>query len=191
MVCLFLLYNKVNQLYIYICSHISSLLHLPPPILPIPPLQVVTKHRADLPVLCGCFPLAIYFTFPTTHFKSKLAQCTGSLPTTITGSIHGGAMTVRSRGTGLAALSPVGTGPLTLGVQQGSPWGHTTPSSCQGTCSRPPAQKRLTSYYLPLHVGYGKACLKPLPKQNGLYKAQPRAGCFQFSVLVCQIHMLT
>ena len=29
MVCQFLLYNKVNQLYIYICSHISSLLRLP------------------------------------------------------------------------------------------------------------------------------------------------------------------
>ena len=29
MVCYFLLYNKVNQLYIYICSHISSLLRLP------------------------------------------------------------------------------------------------------------------------------------------------------------------
>ena len=37
MVCLFLLYNKVNQLYIYICPHISSLLHLPLT-LPIPPL---------------------------------------------------------------------------------------------------------------------------------------------------------
>ena len=30
MVCQFLLYNKVNQLYIYVCPHISSLLHLPP-----------------------------------------------------------------------------------------------------------------------------------------------------------------
>ena len=30
MVCQFLLYNKANQLYIYICSRISSLLHLPP-----------------------------------------------------------------------------------------------------------------------------------------------------------------
>ena len=30
MVCQFLLYNKVNQLYIYICPHISSLLCLPP-----------------------------------------------------------------------------------------------------------------------------------------------------------------
>ena len=37
--CQFLLYNKVNQLYVYIYSHISSLLHLPPT-LPIPPLQV-------------------------------------------------------------------------------------------------------------------------------------------------------
>ena len=37
MVCPFLLYNKVNQLYIYIYPHISSLLCLPPT-LPIPPL---------------------------------------------------------------------------------------------------------------------------------------------------------
>ena len=59
MVCQFLLYNKVSQLYIYIYPHISSLLRLPPT-LPIPTLQVVTKHRADLPVLCSCFPLAIY-----------------------------------------------------------------------------------------------------------------------------------
>ena len=38
----FLLYNKVNQLYVYIYPHIPSLLHLPPT-LPIPPLQVVTN----------------------------------------------------------------------------------------------------------------------------------------------------
>ena len=37
MLCWFLFYNKVNQLYIYIYPHISSLLHLPPT-LPIPPL---------------------------------------------------------------------------------------------------------------------------------------------------------
>ena len=37
MVCYFLLYNKVSQLYIYIYPHISSLLRLPPT-LPIPPL---------------------------------------------------------------------------------------------------------------------------------------------------------
>ena len=73
MVCQFLLYNKVNQLYIYIHPHISSLLHLPP-ILPIPPLQVVTKHRADLPVLCGCIPLAIYFTFGSVYMHRPLSH---------------------------------------------------------------------------------------------------------------------
>ena len=58
MLCQFLLCNKVNQLYVYIYPHIPSLLRLLPT-LPIPPLQVVTKHRTDLPVLCGCFPLTI------------------------------------------------------------------------------------------------------------------------------------
>ena len=37
MVCYFLLYNKLNQLYMYIYPQISSLLRLPS-ILPIPPL---------------------------------------------------------------------------------------------------------------------------------------------------------
>ena len=36
MVYQFLLYNKVNQLYIYICPHISPLLHLPPSYPPYP-----------------------------------------------------------------------------------------------------------------------------------------------------------
>ena len=49
MVCQFLLYNKVNQLYVYIYLHISSLLHLPPT-LPIPALQVVTS--TELISLC-------------------------------------------------------------------------------------------------------------------------------------------
>ena len=82
MVCQFLLYNTVDQLCIYIYPHISSLLHLLPT-LPIPPLQVVTKHRADLPVLCGCFPLAISFTsgsvyimttFQIDHTQDPLAE---------------------------------------------------------------------------------------------------------------------
>ena len=74
MLCQFLLHNKMIQLYIYIYPHISSLLRIPPT-LPIPPLQVVTKYQADLPVLCGCFPSAIYFTLgsicksmPLSHF---------------------------------------------------------------------------------------------------------------------------
>ena len=43
MLCYFLLYNKVNQLYVYIYPHIPSPLHLPPT-LPIPPLLVDIKH---------------------------------------------------------------------------------------------------------------------------------------------------
>ena len=76
MVCQLLLYNKVNQLYIYIPPHVSSLLHVP-----IPLLQVVTKHRADLPVLCGCFPLAIYFTFGSVYMSMPLSQSQLTLPT--------------------------------------------------------------------------------------------------------------
>ena len=73
MVSQFLLYNKVNQLYIHIYPHISCLLPLPPT-LPIPPLQVVTKHQADLPVLCSCFPLAIYFTFGSVYMSMPLSH---------------------------------------------------------------------------------------------------------------------
>ena len=72
MLCQFLLCNKVNQLYIDIYPHISSLLSLPPN-LPTPPLQVVIKHGADLPALCGCFPLAIYFTFGSIYVNATLS----------------------------------------------------------------------------------------------------------------------
>ena len=78
-VCQFLLYNKVNQLYLYICPHISSLFHLPPSH-PIPPLQVVTKQRADLPVLCGYFPLAIYFTFGSVYMSMPLSHFVPAYP---------------------------------------------------------------------------------------------------------------
>ena len=81
MVCKFLLYNKVNQLYIYIYVPISlpSCVSLPPT-LRIPPLQVVTKHRADLPVLCSCFPLAIYFTFDSVYMSMTLSHPVTSHP---------------------------------------------------------------------------------------------------------------
>ena len=79
MVCQFLLYNKVNQLYVYTYPHIPSLLCLPPT-LPIPPLQVVTKHRADLPVLCGCFPLSIYFTFGSVYTSMPLSHFAPAYP---------------------------------------------------------------------------------------------------------------
>ena len=79
MVCQFLLSNKVNHLYIYIYPHIPSFLHLPPT-LPIPPLQVDTKHRADLPVLCSCFPLAIYFTFGSLYMSMPLSHFVPAYP---------------------------------------------------------------------------------------------------------------
>ena len=79
MVCQFLLYNKVNQLYIYIYPYISSLLRFPSTF-PISPLQVVTKHRADLPVLCGCFPLAIYYTFGSVYMSMPLSHFIPAYP---------------------------------------------------------------------------------------------------------------
>ena len=77
MVYQFLLYSKVNQLYIY--PHISCLLRLPPT-LPIPLLQVVTKHLAGLPVLCGCFPLAICFTFGSVYKSMPLYHFVPAYP---------------------------------------------------------------------------------------------------------------
>ena len=79
MVCQFLLYNKVNQLYIYIYPHISSLLCLPPTLL-IPPHQLDTKHLADLPVLCGCFLLAIDFTFGSVYMSMPLSHLIPAYP---------------------------------------------------------------------------------------------------------------
>ena len=79
MLCQFLLYNKVNQLYVYIYPHISSLLSLPPT-LPIPALQVVTKHQADLPVLCSSFPLAIDFTFGSVYMSVLLSHVIPASP---------------------------------------------------------------------------------------------------------------
>ena len=49
MLCQFLLYNKMNQLYVYIYPHISSLLCLPPT-LPIPPLR--SSQSAEPISLC-------------------------------------------------------------------------------------------------------------------------------------------
>ena len=69
----------MNQLYIYIYLHISSLLHLPHT-LHTPPLEVVTKHLADIPVLCSCFPLAIYFTFGSIYKSMPLSHFVPAYP---------------------------------------------------------------------------------------------------------------
>ena len=79
MVCQFPLYNKVDQLYIDIYPHISFQLRLAPT-LTIPPLQVDTKHRADLPVLWGCFPLAIYFTFGSVYMSMPCSHFVPAYP---------------------------------------------------------------------------------------------------------------
>ena len=55
MLCQLLLYNKVNQLYVYIYP-----LPLGPPSHPMPPFhpsKVTTEHRAELPILHSSFPL--------------------------------------------------------------------------------------------------------------------------------------
>ena len=55
MFCYFLLYNSVNQLYVYICP-----LPLGPPSRhSIPPLWVITEHRAELPEPFSSFPITI------------------------------------------------------------------------------------------------------------------------------------
>ena len=41
---------------------------------------MVTKHRADLPVLCGCFPLAISFTFGSVYMSMPLSHFVPAYP---------------------------------------------------------------------------------------------------------------
>ena len=59
MVCQFLLYNKVNQLYIYIQPHISSLLRLPPIILSHPPRQSQSTKLLSLCYAAASHQLSI------------------------------------------------------------------------------------------------------------------------------------
>ena len=60
-------------MYTYIPISPPSCISLPPT-LPIPPLEVVTEHQADLPVLCSCFPLAISFTFGSVYMSMLLSH---------------------------------------------------------------------------------------------------------------------
>ena len=57
-------------IYIYIYPHISSL----------PPLQAVTKHRADLPAPRGRPPPAIYLTFGSAHMSMPLSHLVPAHP---------------------------------------------------------------------------------------------------------------
>ena len=66
----FLLYSEVNEPY----ANLYPLLLGPPSYLtPIPPLCVITEHRAKLPVLSSSFPLAIYFTHGSVYMSVLLS----------------------------------------------------------------------------------------------------------------------
>ena len=71
MLCQFLLYNSVNQLNVKI-----YLLPLEPPchFPPIPPVQVITEHHLELPVLHSSFPLGICFTHGTVFMSVLFFQ---------------------------------------------------------------------------------------------------------------------
>ena len=57
MLCQFLLYSSVNQLYVYTYPSLLSL----PPTLHLS-LSVITEPQAELPVLYRSFPLAVWLT---------------------------------------------------------------------------------------------------------------------------------
>ena len=70
--------------YVYIYPPIPSLLRLP---LTLPPYPTpLGGHKApswspcDLPVLCGCFPLAIYFTFGSVYMSMPLSHFVPASP---------------------------------------------------------------------------------------------------------------
>ena len=68
----------ISYTYTYIPISPPSCISLPPYL--IPHLYMVTKHRADLPVLCSCFPLAIYFTFSSLYKSMPLSHFVPAYP---------------------------------------------------------------------------------------------------------------
>ena len=63
----------ISYTYTYVPISLPSCVSLPPT-LPIPLLQAVTKHRANIPLPCGCFPLAIYLTFVSVYMSMPLSR---------------------------------------------------------------------------------------------------------------------
>ena len=66
-----MLYNDVNQLYVYIYL---LLLELPSHSSPHPSPQIITGHRTEPPVLDSSFPLAICFTRGSGYTSMLLSQ---------------------------------------------------------------------------------------------------------------------
>ena len=71
MLCQLLLYNEVNQLYVYIYP---LPLEAPSHTL-IPPFWVITEHRAELPVLYSSSPRALCFTHGRLYISMLLSIC--------------------------------------------------------------------------------------------------------------------
>ena len=65
-------------MYTYIPISPPSCISLPPSLSH--PSRSSKKHRADLPVLCSCFPLAIYFTFGSVYMSMLLSQFIPAYP---------------------------------------------------------------------------------------------------------------
>ena len=55
-------------------THVPSLLNLPPTSLPIPPLDVVTEHWAELPGSHSKFPPAVYLTRGSGYALTLVSQ---------------------------------------------------------------------------------------------------------------------
>ena len=70
MLCSFLLYNEVNQLYVYIYSLPLG----PPSHPPIPLIQVTTEHQGELPALYSRFPPAICFIHGSVYMSILISQ---------------------------------------------------------------------------------------------------------------------
>ena len=55
---------------------------------PYPTPLVVTKHRAELLVLCSCFPLAIYLTIRSVYLSMPLSHFLPPSPSPSLGQVH-------------------------------------------------------------------------------------------------------
>ena len=69
----------ISYTYTYIPLSPPSCISLPPS-LSHPDRRSVTKHRTNLPVLCGCFPLAIYYTFGSVYMSMPLSHFVPAYP---------------------------------------------------------------------------------------------------------------
>ena len=74
MFCQFVLYRIIIIIINQLCVNIyplpfGSLSHLP-----IPPLQILIEHRAELSELCRRFPLALYFSHSNIYMSMLLSQ---------------------------------------------------------------------------------------------------------------------